>query len=138
MASPELSASAVAQVRLHETLRKPDRCQPPDSIYLKLQALIREYLQNQGLFETAKCFEQEQVCTLAVCQAVIYSACAASSDVCASFIIIVIVAMQPRTSSSISNRHSLRKALGLNSYVARLKQQNPDQPLPPVLLLWVE
>ena len=51
---------------------------------------------------------------------------------------IVTEVMQPRTSSSITNRHSLRKALGLNSYVARLKQQTPDQPLPPVLLLWVE
>ena len=98
-----------------------------------LQALIREYLQNQGLLETAKCFEREQVC-----QAILCMASTAFSNVCASFLIIVPDVMQPRTSSSISNRHSLRKALGLNSYVARLKQQNPDQPLPPVLLLWVE
>ena len=101
--------------------------------------MIREYLQNQGLVETAKSFEREQVCTLDVCQAVICRACTASSDAqCAPSIVIVTDVMQPRTSSSISSRHSLRKALGLNSYVARLKQQNPDQPLPPVLLLWVE
>ena len=73
-----------------------------------------------------------------MCQTNICRAFAVPSHVCSLYIIIVTDVMQPRTSSSISNRHSLRKALGLNSYVAKLKQQNPDQPLPPVLLLWVE
>eukprot|EP00959_Pyramimonas_sp_CCMP1952_P028254 592957-Pyramimonas_sp.AAC.1 len=44
---------------------------------------------------------------------------------------------KPRSPDAISNRSTLRKAVGLEKYSAKLKKRHPDEPLPTTLEMLV-